>query len=342
MKLLAIILVALAVTSAAGPLAQTVAPTPQQPVVQAPAKARRPRGARPSPRWKAFVAPQHRARIGIPASYGAIPSQLDCWGNCDYGDCVSAEEAFKLAAYSVEQGAAETFVPAATLVAWAASHGYLNGADLTDVMDSMISDGIVVNGVTYKDGPYSSVDFTTDSTLSSAIYTGPVKIGVAADQLENVVGSKNGWWLIGATADQNEDHCVCLLGYGTAAQLSAIVGTPVPSGVSPTTHCYLLGTWGTIGVIDQASLVAITSEAWLRNPSTIPTPVPTPPPVPPPVPPPTPPTPTPGVVSLPSGNYTITVTNGVTVFTPVPAAQTVTLPNGTVIQILETEGKKGK
>ncbi len=304
---------------------------------QAPAN-RHPRGASPSPRWAAFIRPHFQARIeGIPASFGTVPKQLDCWGNCDYGDCVSAEECYKLAAYSVQMGATETFVPGNTIVAWASSHGFLNGANLTDVMDAMAADGISVNGVVYKDGPYSSVDFTNDATLSAAIYQGPVKIGIAADQLESAVNStnnQNGWFLTGARADQNEDHCVCLLGYGTPAQLAALLGVQVPSGVNPASRCYLLGTWGTIGVIDQSSLVNICSEAWLRTPSTIPAPVPTPtpvPPTPPPTPPPpTPPTPTPtpaGAITLPIGNYTISVTPNGTVFTPTPVGQTIVFPS---------------
>jgi len=308
--------------------------------------AKRPRGARPSPRWAAFTRPHFQPTIGIPASFGTVPPQLDCWGNCDYGDCVSAEEAFKLAAYSVQLGASETFVPSATIVSWASKHGFLNGADLTSVMDAMASDGISVGGQTLKDGPYASVDFTSDATLSSAIFTGPVKIGIAADQLEGVVGSTNGWWLTGATADQNEDHCVCLLGYGTATQLGTMLNVAVPSGVDPSTRCYLLGTWGTIGIIDQKSLINICSEAWTRTPSTIPSPVPTPTPTPTPVPPtptPIPPTPTPGVITLPAGNYTISIVNGATVFTPAPSGQTITFSAPvSSIQILETPSTKAK
>src|SRR5208282_2416572 len=122
-------------------------------------------------------------------------------------------------------------------------------------------------------------------------------------------------------------------GYGTAAQCSVILATPIPSGLAPSTQCIIVGTWGTQGIAEFKSLVGITSEAWLRNPTTIPAPVPTPVPTPTPVPPtPTPtPTPTPappvGAITLPIGNYTITVTPAGTVFTPTPAGQTITFPS---------------
>lgn len=46
----------------------------------------------------------------------------------------------------------------------------------------------------YNDGPHFSVDWTNAATLQDAIYKGPVKIGVSADQLETVVGSNSGWF----------------------------------------------------------------------------------------------------------------------------------------------------
>jgi cell division septation protein DedD len=290
---------------------------------QAP-KPRRPRGAIPSPRHKLVQANRHVARA-VPASFGVVPPQLSYWGNNVYGDCVSAEEAAAKAIYSLMNGGtAELFVPEQTLEQWAKAHGYLNGANLTDVMDSMAKDGLVVGSATYTDGPYESVDWTTDATLRSAIYQGPVKIGVAADQLQNVVGTTNGWIGTGFAADTNEDHCVSLCGYGSMSVLCSMLGVSVPSGANPSGPAYLLFTWDTVGIIDQASVVAITGEAWLRTPTTPqqgPTPAPTPtPPVPPkPTPTPVPPTPTPAPqsITVPAGTYT---TPGFTL-TPVAGAR---------------------
>ncbi len=270
---------------------------------------RYPRGAIPSPRHKLLAAMPHRPRSGVPDSFLAAPPKLQFWGNDTYGDCVSAEEAFAKAAFPLYLGLPPLMIPDDVLTVWAKQHGFLNGADLTDVMDAMVTDGITFNGVTYKDGPPSSVDYTSDSVLSSAIYTGPIKIGVAAGQLETAVNTTNGlsgWFLSGAKNDQDEDHSVSLPGFGPAQVLASLLGRAygitiaVPSKVSPTARCYALFTWQSIGIIDQPSLIAICGEAWLRNPTTPglvpPTPVPTPVP-------PSPVPPGPGPVPSWSGSY---------------------------------------
>jgi hypothetical protein len=208
---------------------------------------------------------------------------------------VSAEEAFAKAAYPLYGGAGSTelFLPDNVVYDFANSHGFLNGAMLTDVMDAMASYGMPYQGTTYTDGPYQSVDYTNWDVLTSAIYQGPVKIGVAAGQLENVVGQSNGWFSGNFSNDQNIDHCTSLSGYGTVAECFAMLNVPVPSGADPGENALLFFTWRTIGVVTHKSLIAITGEAWLRTPTTPQTPLP---PVPVPVPPtptPTPPTPTP-------------------------------------------------
>ena len=127
------------------------------------------------------------------------------------------------------------------------------------------------DGNTYGDGPYMSVDWTNAAALQSAIAVGPVKIGVAADQLENAVPDPptNGWFATGFQPDSNEDHCVSLCGYGTIAWLAEQLGVSVPDGVDGTQPGYALFTWSSIGIIDVPSLLAICGEAWLRNPVTV-------------------------------------------------------------------------
>ena len=51
--------------------------------------------------------------------------------------------------------------------------------------------------------------------------------------------------------------------------LAAALGVPVPAGVDGTLPGYSMFTWNTVGVIDVPSLLAITSEAWVRSPTTI-------------------------------------------------------------------------
>jgi hypothetical protein len=282
----------------AGILAQAQAPAPKHP-----------RGARPSPRHKAFAVPRHQAGP-IPATFGVIPTQISMWGNDRFGDCVSAEEAFAKDCYATMAGGPPVFIPEQTVVTWARQHGFLNGADLTSVMDAMARSGMTSGSITYSDGPYQAVNWTDDATLSSAIYTGPVKIAVAADQLENVpnIGNANGWVATGFKPDNNTDHCVSLCGFGTTSALCTMLGVQVPSGADPSSRAYLLFTWNSIGVIDQPSMVAITSEAWLRTPTTPqgpqPKPLPSPAPTPSPSPAPAPaPTPAPATITVPAGTY---------------------------------------
>jgi hypothetical protein len=280
----------------------------------------RPRGAIPSPRHKAFATYPHRPYRAVPDVFGAVPATLNMWGNDTYGDCVSAEEGFAKAIYSVMPGAtgAELLMTDQEVISWARSNGYLNGADLTSVMDSMAQSGMTgPDGHTYTDGPYQSVDWTNDTILRSAIFTGPVKIGVAAGQFENTVTGSNGWIAIGYRQDNNEDHCVCLCGYGSLQDLCTLMKVPLPSGgADPTEPSYLLGTWGTIGIIVRSSLLAVTGEAWLRTPTTpqAPLPGPVPPPAPPP-PVPTPPTPTPPVPPSPNPSPTPTPVSWTGTFT---------------------------
>lgn len=223
------------------------------------------RGARPSPRHRLAAATPHRAVVPTPESFLCTPAQLSIWGNDVNGDCVTAEEAFAKACQP------HIFIPDETVIAWATMGGFLNGADLTTVMTAMEAKGFTENGSLYDDGPYTSVDWTNAAVLKNAIGTvGPVKIGVAADQLQNTVQTlANGWFATGYTQDTNEDHCVSLCGYGTMNWLAKHLGVTVPAGLDGTQQAYALFTWGTIGIIDVRSMIAITGEAWLRNPTSV-------------------------------------------------------------------------
>lgn len=200
-----------------------------------------------------------------PAQFIVIPAQLSMWLNDVAGDCVTAEEAFAKACNSPE-----IFITDGTVLAWATKNGVLNGADLTQVLDLMQTAGFQQDGNLYNDGPFNAVDWTNTTALQNAIAQGPVKIGVAADQLENAVGTvdppPSGWFATGFTADSNLDHCVSLCGFGTIAWLAEELGVSVPDGVDGTQPGYALFTWDSIGIIDIPSLLAICGEAWLRSP----------------------------------------------------------------------------
>ena len=84
-----------------------------------------------------------------------LPSQISFWGNYYDGDCVTAKEAFAKACNNPE-----ILISGAEVIAWATSHGVLQGASLTQVLDFMQTDGFGEDSVVYDDGPYSSVDWT--------------------------------------------------------------------------------------------------------------------------------------------------------------------------------------
>jgi hypothetical protein len=243
---------------------------------------RLPRGAIPSPRHELAAAMPHipDATISVPPSFLMWPVQMSSWNNYTYGDCVSAEEAFAKAT-----AAPQTFIPEATVVAWATAHGYLNGANLTSVMTTMQTHGFPFNKKTYDDGPYNSVNWTNPGILQSAIFShGPVKIGVAAEYFQSaapnqhgvVTPGTSGWAIYNypPTNAQQEDHCVSLCGYGTLAELVGLfqknhkVTVHPPKGM-PTGLCYAMFTWNSIGIIDQQSMLHMTHEAWIRHPVTI-------------------------------------------------------------------------
>lgn len=225
------------------------------------------RGAIPTPHHVMKAAVRHKATIAAPPSYIIKPQRISMWGNDVHGDCVTAEEAFAKACNSPE-----IFITDQQVISWATAHGVLEGAQLTSVMDTMRTDGFSSGSYEYNDGPHYLVDYTSSSNLHSAISQGPVKLGVAADQLESAYWANdghNGWYATGFHTDSNEDHCVSLCGYGTVGWLAGKLGVPVPSGANSSTPAYAMFTWNSIGIIDAASMVAITQEAWLRTPTTI-------------------------------------------------------------------------
>jgi hypothetical protein len=261
------------------------------------------RGAKPAPVEKLRAVPRFplpQGLGGVPAQFAVVPKQLSMWGNSQYGCCVSSQEAFTLAANSTRclGPDKEVFVPEKDLIAWARKYGLLNGADLPQVMDLMAKYGMTVNGVTYKDGSYYSVDFGNVTELQTALYVGPVNIAIDANALPSGAGSKSGWYAVGKGRYPNTDHCVALTGYGRADYLYQQLGVPLPAGLAADKPGYLLFTWNTIGFVDQDWLVSTCTECYVRNPTTVgmspppdPTPVPPAPPVPPVPPGPNPPTP---------------------------------------------------
>ncbi len=250
------------------------------------------RGAKPTPFIKIVAAIKggkasiHTAKAA-PAQIITVPKKLSMWGNSQYGCCVSSESVFAIADYSTFVGINEIFVTEATTIAWARSHGWLNGADLLSVIQDMQADGIKDDGgILRKAGQPSTVNYSNEATLQSAIAQGPVSIAIDANALPSGAGNASGWYAFGGRSFPNTDHCVSLHGYGKAKDLFAALGVALPSGVDPNKICYFLYTWNTIGVVDYAWLMNTMVEAWVRNPTIMDLQPPPPPP------------PTPGAITV--------------------------------------------
>jgi hypothetical protein len=189
------------------------------------------------------------------------PVKLSYWGRFS----VAAEEAFAKACH-----VPEIFISDHEVENWAERHGR-DEATIIEVLDSMMTDGFSQDGHIYADGPHFAVNWTNAAVLQNAIAHGPVKLGIAAEQLEAIFQKhpRNGWSATGFKEDTRYDHCVSVCGYGTFDWLASQLKSQVPGGISGATTGYGIFTWGTIGIIDHPSMLAITCEAWLRNPTTI-------------------------------------------------------------------------
>lgn len=227
------------------------------------------RGAKPTPRHKLAAASPHTLVGTTPPHILWLPNHLSMWGNDMFGDCVTAEEAFAKSCSGLWIGYHKA-------VKWARRHWQLNGAGIWEVLTLMQTDGFYDGDKQFNDGPFKSVDWGNADLLKNAIAQGPVKLGVQADELINVPGigfNGNGWIANGFKGGNPEDHCVSLCGYGPFGWLMAqLKKGAVVAPAAASQPMYALFTWSTIGIIDVDSLMAITGEAWLRTPTTVPQP----------------------------------------------------------------------
>jgi hypothetical protein len=232
-----------------------------------------PSGVFPTPNYELAAAQRYRAVGVAPERFIAWPIRIDRRNASpdrtdEASDSSWAEEAFAKACVEPK-----VLIPSEVVQFTARKCGSSNFAAF------MQTHGFQMDRKAYLDGPFNSVDWTNAATLNSAIANvGPVKIGVASANLTSglqgqVTPGTSGWAMYGLPAEQPENHCGSLCGYGPLAALVDLfkrhkVNVNLPSGM-PTGLCYAMFTWGSIGIIDQQSLMNITGEAWVRNPTTI-------------------------------------------------------------------------
>jgi hypothetical protein len=248
------------------PRSELAASDPYQP--DASAEIFVPSGPFPTPNHELASTRPYRGGGAAPETFLAWPIEISFWGNDKVGDAMWAEEAFAKACADPK-----VFIPTEVVEATEQECGSSNFAQF------METHGFQMNGKAYLDGTFHSVDWTNAAALNGAIaHVGPVKIGIAAANLLSgphgqVTPGKSGWAIYGLPAGQPEDQCASLCGYGSLAALAGLferhgVNPNLPPGM-PTGLCYAMFTWDSIGIVDQQSLMNITGEAWVRNPTTI-------------------------------------------------------------------------
>lgn len=234
-----------------------------------------------------FVPPH----MAVPDHVAYVPKFRSMFGNSTYGDCVSAEEAFSKTCVNPESFDSQAAVDelSSVCIAWARSHGVLNGAALDEVLDWMAQKGYQIGSQLFNDGGKLGVDYSNKDTLRAAIAQGPVKIALSASSLPGGAGSQDGWYSL-SSRSRGSDHSTTLCGFGSVEFCYDALKLPVPSAIPPNTPGYLHYTWSTIGFVNDAWVQGgAVDEAWLRQPTTIGVP-----PLTPPTPVPVPPGPTPG------------------------------------------------
>jgi hypothetical protein len=227
-----------------------------------------PSGGFPTPNHELAAAQPYKAGGAAPESFLAWPIEIGFWGNNKEGSSSWAEEAFAKA-----DAEPKVFVPIDVVLLTARECGSSNFARF------MQTHGFRMDGTAYLDGPFNSLNWTNTAALDGAIANvGPVKIGVASANLAShrhgqVTPGTSGWAIYDLPTGQPENLCASLCGYGPLAVLVGLferygVNVNVPSGMPPGV-CYAMFIWGSIGIIDHQSLMNITGEAWVRNPTTI-------------------------------------------------------------------------
>lgn len=230
-----------------------------------------PSGTFPTSNQELAAAQPYKALATAPESFIAWPTRIDSWGSeklSNSRDSNWAEEAFAKACAEPK-----VFIPTDVVLLSRQKCGSSNFSAY------MQTHGFQIERKSYLDGSFNSVDWTNEAALNSAIASaGPVKIGVASANLVSspkgqVTPGTSGWATYGLPMGQPENHCASLCGYGSLATLVNLferhgVKVNLPTGM-PTGLCYAIFTWGSIGIVDRQSLLNITGEAWVRNPTTI-------------------------------------------------------------------------
>lgn len=230
-------------------------------------------GAIPTPRnrlikAKPFIAPEAAVEQ---KNHLYRPKKLSFWLNDVDGDCVTAEEAFS-------RGCGEdgVFITDEAVRKLIDNFDLRNGARVEGIIDCFSKEigesdsmGFIQNENEYYHGGQEvfGVDWTNETDLKQAILRSPVKLGIAASQLKGF--NDDGGWIIRNVQedpDAKEDHCVSLCGFGTISWLAEQLDMDLPDDVDSSQPGWAMFTWNSIGIVDTQSMLAMTFEAWMREP----------------------------------------------------------------------------
>jgi hypothetical protein len=262
-----------------------------------------PSGALPTPNHELASAQPYRPSGAAPESFLAWPIEIGFWGNEKASNSIWAEEAFAKACAEPK-----VFIPADVVLLTAQecgssnfarfmqTHGfqmdrmaYLDGPfNKIDWTNTAALNGAIANVGAVKIGvatasltssPQGQVthsQVTPNQVTPNQVTPNQVTPNqVTPNQVtpNQVTPGTSGWAIYGLPTGQPGNHCASLCGYGPLAALASLferygVNVNVPSGM-PAELCYAMFTWGSIGIVDHQSLMNITGEAWVRNPTTI-------------------------------------------------------------------------
>jgi hypothetical protein len=227
-----------------------------------------PCGVFPSPNQELAASQPYRGSDAVPESFLAWPTDISYWGNDIANNSTWAEEAFAKACAEPK-----VLIPTDVVLTTAQECGASNFAWF------MRTHGFQMDGNAYLDGPVLGLNWTNTTDLHGAIAeVGPVKIGIASANLESgpqgqITPGTSGWAISCLPTGQPENQCASLCGYGSLAALVDLfkrhaVDVNMPSEI-PSGLWYAMFFRGSIGILDRQSLMNITGEAWVRNPTTI-------------------------------------------------------------------------
>jgi hypothetical protein len=222
----------------------------------------------PTPNHELGASRPYKPRGATPESFLAWPIEIDSWGSEETGNSSWAEEAFAKATADPK-----VFIPAEAVQNAARECGSMNFSHF------MQARGFELDGTAYLDGDFYSVDWTDTAVLNAAIaHAAPVKVGIARETLVSapfgrMTPGKNGWVAHSLEQCAPGNTCGSLCGYGDPTRLAGLfaergVTVDVPPAM-PAGLCYAIFVSGSIGILDRQSLLNITGEAWVRNPTTI-------------------------------------------------------------------------